>query len=259
MPPTPPITRSRPTWVGRGGEREHRGGSPQARLERQLDSLFRVPAIRRAERRAGCRSSLQAPPPPPSPELLPGAAGGCRAPIVAARAMRAAGPSARRALSLLLLLAGAGVSAAAAPPAPPLFNVSLDAAPELRWLPLLQHYDRDFLRSAVAHIIGDYVPQWVLALIRKVVWDLELFLPKPFTEEIRGMCDALDFNLVDCILLNLAYEFSAFCTSIVAQDSKGHIYHGRNLDYPFGSFLRNLTVDVQFIKNGQIKAGGGRI
>ncbi|OWK13569.1 NAAA, partial [Cervus elaphus hippelaphus] len=42
-----------------------------------------------------------------------------------------------------------------------------------------------------------------------------------------------------------------FCTSIVAQDSKGHIYHGRNLDYPFGSLLRNLTVDVQFIKSGQ--------
>lgn len=55
----------------------------------------------------------------------------------------------------------------------------------------------------------DYVPPWVLALIRKVVRELELFLPQPFTDEIRGMCDALDFNLVDCILLNLAYEFSA--------------------------------------------------
>lgn len=55
----------------------------------------------------------------------------------------------------------------------------------------------------------DYVPPWVLALIRKVVRELELFLPQPFTDEIRGMCDALDFNLVDCVLLNLAYEFSA--------------------------------------------------
>lgn len=179
-----------------------------------------------------------------------------RVAIVAARAMRAAGPSARPALALLLLLAGAEVSAAAAPPAPPLFNVSLDASPQLRWLPVLQHYDRDFLRSAMAHIIQDYVPPWVLALIRKVVRELELFLPQPFTDEIRGMCDALDFNLVDCVLLNLAYEFSAFCTSIVAQDSKGHIYHGRNLDYPFGSFLRNLTLDVQFIKNGQIAYTG---
>lgn len=65
--------------------------------------------------------------------------------------MRAAG---RLALLPLLLWAGAGTcAAAAAPPAPPLFNVSLDAAPELRWLPVLQHFDLDFLRTAMAHIL----------------------------------------------------------------------------------------------------------
>ena len=72
---------------------------------------------------------------------------------MAARVMRAAGLSARTALALLLL-AGAGLSAAASSLAPPLFNVSLDAAPELRWLPMLQHFDRDFLRAAMARIIG---------------------------------------------------------------------------------------------------------
>uniref|UniRef100_UPI000E6AE3AD N-acylethanolamine-hydrolyzing acid amidase subunit beta n=1 Tax=Mus musculus TaxID=10090 RepID=UPI000E6AE3AD len=46
------------------------------------------------------------------------------------------------------------------------------------------------------------------------------------------------------------------CTSIVAQDSQGRIYHGRNLDYPFGKILRKLTADVQFIKNGQIAFTG---
>lgn len=70
--------------------------------------------------------------------------------------MHTARPGARPApaLALLLLWAGTGVPAAAAPPAPPLFNVSLDAAPELRWLPVLQHFDLDFVRSAMAHILG---------------------------------------------------------------------------------------------------------
>lgn len=68
--------------------------------------------------------------------------------------MRATGPGARPALALLLLLAGVAMSAAAAPSAPPLFNVSLDMAPELRWLPVLQHFDLDFLRTAMAHILG---------------------------------------------------------------------------------------------------------
>lgn len=69
--------------------------------------------------------------------------------------MRAAGWAARPALALLLLLmAGFGMSAGAAPSAPPLFNVSLDAAPELRWLPVLQHFDPDFVRTAMVHILG---------------------------------------------------------------------------------------------------------
>ncbi|KAF6131654.1 N-acylethanolamine acid amidase [Phyllostomus discolor] len=172
--------------------------------------------------------------------------------------MQTVGLGARPALALLLLLllAGGGVSAASVPRDPPLFNVSLDVVPELRWLPVLQHFDLDFLRATLAHILRDTVPKWVHAIMQKAVKELEGSLPQPYTDEIRGMCDVLNFNLADCLLINLAYEFTAFCTSIVAQDSKGHIYHGRNLDYPFGDFLRKMTVDVQFLKNGQIAFTG---
>ncbi|XP_004472632.1 N-acylethanolamine-hydrolyzing acid amidase [Dasypus novemcinctus] len=174
--------------------------------------------------------------------------------------MRVAGPGARPALLplLLLLLAGPGESGSPPPrlPTPPRFNVSLDAAPRLRWQPVLRHYDPLFLRAAVAQIIGEKVPRWVHPLIAKVVGQLEYFLPQPFTEEIRGICAALGLDLTDGLLVNLAYESTAFCTSIVAQDSKGHIYHGRNLDYLFGNILRQLTVDVQFLKDGQIAFTG---
>lgn len=43
-----------------------------------------------------------------------------------------------------------------------------------------------------------------------------------------------------------------FCTSIVAQDTNGHVYHGRNLDYPH-PVLRNLTVNIVFLKNGEVQ------
>ncbi|XP_028645015.1 N-acylethanolamine-hydrolyzing acid amidase isoform X1 [Grammomys surdaster] len=168
-------------------------------------------------------------------------------------ATRAACYGAHLALALLLLLSLSGPwLSAVVPETPPLFNVSLDAAPEQRWLPLLRHYDPDFVRAAVAQVIGNRVPQWVLKTIGEIVWKVENFLPQPFTDEIRGICDFLNLSLADGILVNLAYEASAFCTSIVAQDSQGRIYHGRNLDYPFGNTLRNLTADVQFVKNGQI-------
>ncbi len=35
------------------------------------------------------------------------------------------------------------------------------------------------------------------------------------------------------------------CTSIVAQDATGNIYHGRNLDWDIPDYLRNLTVQVK--------------
>ncbi|XP_058523186.1 N-acylethanolamine-hydrolyzing acid amidase [Ochotona princeps] len=158
--------------------------------------------------------------------------------------------------TVLLLLLLAGGSVAASTPSPPLFNVSLDVAPELRWLPVLRHYDPELVRAAVAQVIGSRVPKWVLALIERSALELVRLLPPMFTAEIRGMSNFLNLSLADGLLVNLAYEYSAFCTSIVAQDSRGHIYHGRNLDYPFGNVLRKLTVDVQFLKNGQVAIRG---
>nr|XP_009685557.1 PREDICTED: N-acylethanolamine-hydrolyzing acid amidase isoform X1 [Struthio camelus australis] len=81
-------------------------------------------------------------------------------------------------------------------------------------------------------------------------------MPQPFAGEILGMCKALGISLGDGVLLNFAYESTAFCTSIVAQDDKGNIYHGRNLDYDFVDILSKITIDVQFIKSGQIAYQG---
>src|SRR5690242_1783412 len=39
------------------------------------------------------------------------------------------------------------------------------------------------------------------------------------------------FNVGKATLLNIIYEVQAGCTSIVAQDSNGKIWHGRNLDF----------------------------
>lgn len=43
----------------------------------------------------------------------------------------------------------------------------------------------------------------------------------------------------------------------MAQDDKGNIYHGRNLDYDFVDILSKITLDVQFIKGGQVWSGVG--
>lgn len=134
--------------------------------------------------------------------------------------------------------------------AAPTLNISLDEAPEVRWRPLLTVFDTDFLKKAGAEVIDSTVPKWVHHAVAPVVKALDKYIPQPYAGEIRGLASLFGGSLSDVIILNFAYEISAFCTSIIAQDTSGHVYHGRNLDYPH-SVLRNLTINVIFLKNGE--------
>uniref|UniRef100_A0A8C5RVI6 N-acylethanolamine-hydrolyzing acid amidase n=1 Tax=Laticauda laticaudata TaxID=8630 RepID=A0A8C5RVI6_LATLA len=140
--------------------------------------------------------------------------------------------------------------------APRRFNVSLDSPPESRWGPVAQHFDPAFMRTVLDHVVDSMIPKWVHAIIRPIAEDLENFIPQPYEGEIRGLAKYFGVNVGDGLLLNLAYEFTAFCTSIVAQDKQGNIYHGRNMDYDFGEYLHKITIDVDFIKDGQVKFQG---
>ncbi|XP_038614712.1 N-acylethanolamine-hydrolyzing acid amidase [Tachyglossus aculeatus] len=140
--------------------------------------------------------------------------------------------------------------------APRTFAVDLDAGPEFRWLPVLKAFDPAFLTAALQRIFREQVPPWVHVTLGLVVTEMEGLLPQPFLGEIRGMSEVLGIPLSDGILLNLAYEYSAFCTSIVTQDSSGRIFHGRNLDYVFGDILRQVVIDVQFMRAGKIAYTG---
>uniref|UniRef100_A0A8B9JGP7 N-acylethanolamine acid amidase n=1 Tax=Astyanax mexicanus TaxID=7994 RepID=A0A8B9JGP7_ASTMX len=155
------------------------------------------------------------------------------------------------AMNTLLLWAVFGVSVCGGSFTPPAVNISLDEPAEQRWAPLLKIFDKDFLKKAAAEVIDTTVPKWVHYAIKPVVKALEKYVPQPYAGEIMGMASFYQSDISDIILLNFAYEVSAFCTSIVAQNSNGNIYHGRNLDYPH-EVLKNLTIDILFIKNGQV-------
>lgn len=158
-------------------------------------------------------------------------------------------------METLIFWAVVGVSVCGGSFSPPLVNISLDEPAEQRWAPLMKIFDKDFLKKAAAEVIDTTVPKWVHYAINPVVKALEKYVPQPYAGEIRGMASFYQSDISDVILLNFAYEVSAFCTSIVAQNSNGNIYHGRNLDYPH-DVLKNLTIDILFIKNGQVAYRG---
>ncbi|XP_077429066.1 N-acylethanolamine-hydrolyzing acid amidase-like [Vanacampus margaritifer] len=140
--------------------------------------------------------------------------------------------------------------------APPTIDINLDDDPQFRWLPILKAFDSDFLKKAAQQVIDSTIPKWLHEVLRSVIKVSETFiLPKPYGEELRGMAAHFGTSLPDAIMLNFAYEATAFCTSIVAQDKDGNVYHGRNLDYPY-SVLRNLTMNVVFWKKGKISYVG---
>ncbi|XP_075996944.1 N-acylethanolamine-hydrolyzing acid amidase-like [Genypterus blacodes] len=157
--------------------------------------------------------------------------------------------------AVLLAALTASRSAEGSDFSPPVVNVSLDEAPEVRWNDLLKVFDINFLKKAAAEVIDSTVPKWVHQAVAPVALALDKYIPQPYEGEIRGLASHFGGSLSDIIILNFAYEISAFCTSIVAQDTNGHVYHGRNLDYPH-SILRNLTINVIFLKNGEVAYRG---
>lgn len=81
---------------------------------------------------------------------------------------------------------------------------------------------------------------------------------------LRGISKATGIDLGLLVIVNIAYEIEGVCTSIVAQDESGNLYHARNLDFGlfFGwdkgnhtwklaELLRPLLFNAIFVKGGK--------
>jgi hypothetical protein len=77
-------------------------------------------------------------------------------------------------------------------------------------------------------------------------------LPQEYAEEIYGCADYL-FNETQqekwgwLTILNIGYEISDACTSIVAKLPNGTVIHGRNMDFSIGGPLTNTLKDVVLV------------
>jgi acid ceramidase len=147
----------------------------------------------------------------------------------------------------------------------PSFVVDLDVDPETRWDHIVRPRAADIkamidqftesiggLKSKLLRTILDLGTE---ALLKKV--------PAPYAAEIQGIAKSTGLDVVEIFVYNIMYEVEGLCTSMVSQDSNGHIYHSRNLD--FGLFdgtdnktrtwsltekLRPLLMNLNFVKGG---------
>ena len=129
----------------------------------------------------------------------------------------------------------------------PTFTINLDLEPEQRWVNVTKKYAHYSLEIVAG--LRKLIPKFAFPLAEKLAVSIAKHFPEPYPAEMKGISKALNISLADTILLNILYDLTAFCTSIVAQDKEGNIFHGRNLDYDFSEVLRNTS----FISNFQSK------
>ncbi|PAV85130.1 hypothetical protein WR25_04544 [Diploscapter pachys] len=148
----------------------------------------------------------------------------------------------------------------------PWFTVDLDAPPHERWKDIAIRYKVEMgeVIDMIEGLLDGIIPG-IFNFIEKSMADAAPRMPMPYRDEIQGIADYSGIPLGRCVMFNIFYEVSSFCTSIVAQDPDGHIIHARNLD--FGEFfgwnttthewtiatqLRKMLVNLNWKKNGAV-------
>lgn len=136
----------------------------------------------------------------------------------------------------------------------PKYVVNLDEPPLQRWSHVIADYAS--LYPALMKVMYSHVPKQLVDMVTKITEKLDDYIPPPYADEIRGIAMAANVTTGETLMGNMMYDFTAFqrrkkdmkgaCTSILAVDANGTVYHGRNLDYTFGDILRNFTITVEF-------------
>ena len=141
----------------------------------------------------------------------------------------------------------------------PIFTVDLNLPPEERWSNISETYAEKLSGFFSEGMSRMFSPRAVRMLSIMAAGMLQ-HTPQPYRDEIMGVAKHTNISVGTIVAWNLIYDFGVFdlndtrhfnsvigCTSIVAEDSKGKIIHGRNLDLEWmPEVLREMTLTVDF-------------
>jgi hypothetical protein len=136
------------------------------------------------------------------------------------------------------------------------FRVDLDDPPRERWKHVMTAY-RESARATISSLFSS-LPETVHDEVDALVSNAEARLPAWAREEMLGVAEALNVTYGDVVIVNLFFEITPFCTSIVSQNAvTGKIYHSRNMDFglampQLSASLRDIAVDVEFWKTNKL-------
>ena len=115
----------------------------------------------------------------------------------------------------------------------PTYTINLDLPPERRWIELARYKAQGIkeLIDVIKGLVKGFAGGILIRIIDKELPKLMGGLPETAVAEMTGISQAANIPLGEIFLYNLFYEFDALCTSIIAEDKHGEVFHGRNLDF----------------------------
>jgi len=134
----------------------------------------------------------------------------------------------------------------------PVFEVSLDDYPHWRWNGVVDHFQGDF--EPLVEFFKKIVPDQLQGLVYEFFDVLHEFFPPTYRWEIEGIATRANLTVGMVTVMNVFYEVSSGCTSIVA-NAGNRIVHGRNLDYGVPG-LRRLEATIRFTRGGELQYVG---
>ncbi|XP_013386207.1 acid ceramidase-like [Lingula anatina] len=152
----------------------------------------------------------------------------------------------------------------------PKYVVNLDLPAADRWTHIVKERAKsivnlltqfkDFLRA-----LDLQVAEMFINYIDHNFGNLTNTLPEPFADEIKGISKATGIPLGEVLMYNIFYEMFSMCTSIVAEDPAGKLYHARNLDFGLlmgwdiknhtwviTESLRPMIMNIEFQMKGKV-------
>eukprot|EP01006_Ploeotia_vitrea_P032120 TRINITY_DN64382_c0_g1_i1.p2 TRINITY_DN64382_c0_g1~~TRINITY_DN64382_c0_g1_i1.p2 ORF type:complete len:379 (-),score=45.24 TRINITY_DN64382_c0_g1_i1:1435-2550(-) len=151
----------------------------------------------------------------------------------------------------------------------PKATINLDAKPEDRWNPVIDDvirthgWDNSF-SNIMKYWDGD-IPKDIRAVVEYFAAKAEGVLDPEYLAELKGVTAAYNkyaphgtMKISQVIALNLMYELTSECTSIVSVDKNNTIWHSRNLDWglPTGVHFTNFTYLIDFQRGGKTVYSG---
>lgn len=119
----------------------------------------------------------------------------------------------------------------------PWYIVNLDAPPTERWTEISRIHAAEIqgVMNALKNFTYPFFHGKFFQFVDDIMANWDHILGQPYKDELQGIATASGVPLGEIVLANLFYDLQNLCTSIVAEDPMGRLYHARNMD--FGEFL----------------------